>query len=363
MPSKRRGVGKRTTRVGSTSGRATIGVRQPPRRGTRARQALDQALTASQNDLEQVEAAASRRPEKRHTSEMTSATAKLSDQSAQLAAASAQPTRRSSTSSLMLNTSMRRQWRRPPLTSPELQGQYEHQLGQATTVRESIEQELRDTETTLDRVRRNTPRTPLPLPSDSPRKTRNSSQPPLTRQSLEQRILESEAALKNAEERAVAERTVARGKRTSGGRSSTRRAGRRPPLARGVERDLAATRTAADPGSSNLPGRISPPSRRDCEIEASLTERLARERTDHEARFADQQQRLRALISRPRRTHQARAPPSQGAAAAPFSRSSRSDRELRKGPASQGKPSFSGLAATSPPPSVRHSPIRFVRMP
>src|SRR4029450_9221617 len=157
--------GKRTTRVGATSAPTPLGVRRPGRRvtwsppGARANSHRNPARLAAGRSC------ASRRPRaihaggdfragpaighraapRRYTSEMTSATAKLSDQSAQLAAASA------AYAAVEHKLADVEHQHASALEAAaghlaELQGQYERQLVQATTVRESIEQELRDTE-------------------------------------------------------------------------------------------------------------------------------------------------------------------------------------------------------------------------
>jgi PAS domain S-box-containing protein len=75
----------------------------------------------------------------------------------------------------------------------------------------------------------------------------------------------------------------------------------------GVERELAATRAAADQARQAFLDESAALTARMREIEANLTERLAREHADYETRLADQQQRLRTLSADRDALHQAQA--------------------------------------------------------
>jgi len=181
------------------------------------------------------------------------------------------------------------------VASVERATEYETRLAEVSTAREMVSQQLHDTETTLARIRRESDANSIASAERLSQRESELATASADRQVLEGRLVDTETALKNAEARALAER------RATIEQSAQRRAEFDAQLAREVEarnvveRDLAENRMAAEQTRQALLGRSATLTTEMRELEARLTQELARERADYERKLADLQVQLRAL--------------------------------------------------------------------
>lgn len=259
----------------------------------RARNTVELALTATREDLLLAEAAL-RDALQQHAAEMRSAATELSEQHSQYTTRLAQTSAAHAMLEQKLATAEQQHASAMKAAATQLaeqQRKYETHLTEVTKAREIVDQRLRNAEATLVRIRQESDSNAIASAERLSQRESELAEASATRRLLEGRLVDAENALKNAEDRALAERTA------TIQQSAQRRAEFDAQLARevgardAVERDLAETRSAAEQTRHALLGESAAVTERMRELEACLT----RERADHAGKLADVQAQLRVL--------------------------------------------------------------------